>query len=287
MKDINLQPDPTHPYIRLLDTLKEQDVIVIDNIPAPPLIGQAYIAEDCLIIVCHQGRIINMQNEEYALRAHDISILLPDQYAMPERVTDDFIATNVAMSRAFFEKLRLRYPYTRYASFFRRRPPCNLTEEQFARAMSMVNTIRDVSRSESKHRHEMLIQLLSILLNMLGECHVANYPDEEPGKESLFSRFYENIIGHYRVSRELTYYAKLQSLSAKHFATLIKAETGINATEWITNYAITQAKMLLNSRKDLTIQQISFFLGFSEQGSFSRFFKTNTGLTPSEFREKE
>lgn len=282
----NATIDLSHPYIRQLDAIKEHDVVVIDNIPAPPLVGQAYIASNCLIIVCHQGRIINDHSNEYALQAHDISILLPDQIAIPQRVTDDFRATNVAVSRAFFEQLRLRFPYSRSAALFRRRPPCHLNEQQFATCLDLVNSIRNISLSESPHRREMLMQLLCVLLNMLGEYHVANYPDEEAGKESLFSRFYENIILHYRESREMAYYAKLQHLTSKHFASVIKTETGISATEWITQYVVIQAKMLLDARQDMTVQQISFYLGFSEQASFSRFFKANTGLTPTEYREK-
>jgi len=285
MEAINVQADPSHPYIQLLEDIKKHDVVVIDNIPAPPLVGQAYIAENCLIIVCHQGQIINTHQPEYALRAHDISILLPEQYAMPERVTDDFRATNVAVSRQFYEQLLLRYPYTRCAALFRRQPPCSLTEQQFASALHLVNAIRDVSQSNSKHRQEMLLQLLSILLNRLGEYHMANHPGEELGKEGLFTCFYDHIMQHFRESRELAFYAKLQHLSPKRFATIIKNETGIPATEWITSFTITQAKMLLESRSEMTIQQISYYLGFSEQASFCRFFKVKTGHTPSEYRE--
>ncbi len=286
MKEIMVQADPSHPYIRLLDTIKDQDVVVIDNIPGPPSIGEAYIASDCLIIVCHQGQIINIDNDEYALRAHDISILLPDQIAIPQRVTDDFQATNVAISRQFYEQIRLCYPYTRCAALFRRRPPCRLSEEQFNHALDLVNAIRTISKSDSVHRREMLISLVCVLLNLLSEYHITNYPDEDTGKSSLFSTFYENIILHYRESRELAYYAKFHNLSPKHFAARIKAETGIHATEWINNYTIIQAKMLLDSRKDMTIQQISFYLGFSEQASFCRFFKGNTGMTPTAYKDK-
>ena len=41
----------------------------------------------------------------------------------------------------------------------------------------------------------MLMHLLSILLNLLGEYHVANYPDEVAGRESLFSRFFKANTG--------------------------------------------------------------------------------------------
>lgn len=282
----DVKVDSSHPYIRNLNAIREQDVVVIDNIPSPPLVGEAYIASDCLIIVCHQGQIINNQAEEFALRAHDISILLPDQIAIPQAVTDDLRCTNVALSRDFFKRLRHRFPYTRCAALFRRRPPCHLTEEQFAIALDLVDAVRNISHHASPHREEMLMHLLSILLNLLGEYHVANYPDEVAGRESLFSRFYESIIEHYRESHEMAFYARLHHLTPKYFASLIKAETGISATEWITNYVIIQAKMLLDSHKEMTVQQISYHLGFSEQASFSRFFKANTGMTPSEYKEK-
>jgi len=281
------QTDSSHPYIRNLKAIKEQDVVVIDNITGPPLIGEPYIARDCLIIVCHRGEIINDQADEFALKAHDISILLPDQIAIPLAVTDDFSATNIAISRELYLTLRYRYPYTRCVSLFRRRPPCHLTKEQYASVLDLVNLIRNISKSQSPHRKEMLIQLLSILINVLGEYHIANYPDEQAGRESLFSRFYESIIKYYRQSRQMAFYAKLHHLTPKYFSSLIKMETGISASEWITNYVITQAKMMLDSRKDMTIQQISLYLGFSEQASFSRFFKFKTGMTPLEYRGGE
>ena len=95
---MNANPDPQHPYIRLLKAIDEQKVVVIDNIPAPPAIGDAYIASNLLIIVCHRGAIINDDVPEYRLRAHDVSVLMPDQIVLPTRVTDDLCCTNVAIS---------------------------------------------------------------------------------------------------------------------------------------------------------------------------------------------
>ena len=78
--------------------------------------------------------------------------------------------------------------------------------------------------------------------------------------------------------------ADLFCLTPKHFATVIKEHTGINALQWINNYVIIQAKTLLRSRQQMTIQQIAHHLGFQDQASFSRFFKSQTGVTPTEYR---
>ncbi|MBW1996657.1 MAG: helix-turn-helix transcriptional regulator [Deltaproteobacteria bacterium] len=38
-------------------------------------------------------------------------------------------------------------------------------------------------------------------------------------------------------------------------------------------------------RRELSVAEISYFLGFSEPRSFSRTFKRWTGITPGEFRK--
>ena len=133
--------DQQHPYIQLLHSIEQQGVVVIDNIPRPPAIGEAYIAQNLLIIVCHQGAILNPETPEYQLRARDVSVLMPDQIVLPTGVTPDLRCTNIAVSKGFYDKLIQMYPYTRRASIFRRRPPCLLTEEQFSSVLDAVNLI--------------------------------------------------------------------------------------------------------------------------------------------------
>jgi len=284
MKDKTAQ----YPYIELQKAIDEQKVVVIDNIPVPPTIGNTYIANNLLIIVCHRGAIINDDIPEYRLRAHDVNVLMPDQIVLPSRVTDDLCYTNLAISREFYEQqLLLQYPYTRHGDLFRRRPPCLLTEEQFDGVVNAVNLIRTIAQSKSPHRLDQLVQLLNILFSMLGEYHVANYPDESPGKSNVFSRFYDALNQHYRESHEMAYYANLCCLSPKHFAEVIKRETNIGAYTWISTYITTRAKIMLDSRPDCTVQQISDYLGFCEQSAFARFFKKQTGMTPTAYRDRE
>ena len=85
---------------------------------------------------------------------------------------------------------------------------------------------------------------------------------------------------------EMAFYAHECCLSPKHFSEVIKRETALSPSQWISTYVTICAKSLLDSRKDYTVQQISHYLGFTEQASFTRFFKRETGLTPSEYRER-
>ena len=102
--------------------------------------------------------------------------------------------------------------------------------------------------------------------------------------QQLVNRFKDALVSHFQESREVQYYGNLLCLSPKYFGSIIKKETGISANEWISGYVIVQAKSLLRHSQNLNIQQISQQLGFSDPAAFTRFFKTNAGVSPKEYR---
>lgn len=60
--------------------------------------------------------------------------------------------------------------------------------------------------------------------------------------------------------------------------------TGQNLGTYITSYRLDRAKELL-SAGEMSMNDISYVLGFRSQRYFSTFFKKNTGVTPSEWRK--
>ena len=283
--DIN----PHHPYIQKQETIAKQEVMVIDNVTGTPVYGDSYIAPDMLIIICHQGTLWNKDMPDPLFGVHDIGVLLPDQIIAAKEASADYQATMIAISRRFYNRLQHSYPYTRYAPRYRRNPATHLTDKQYDSLLNAIGLLRTLTQLDSPHRPEMLTNLLSIILNVIGEYYVSNHPDNYTlsPNELLFNRFYDALIRHHSESHEMAFYAHLCCLSPKHFSEVIKRETGTSAAEWISTYITTRAKTLLDSRKDYTIQQISLKLGFTEQASFARFFKNQTGMTPSEFRDRQ
>ncbi len=283
--DLNTQ----HPYIQLLSTIHEKDVVVIDNVKGLPIYGDSYAAPDMLIVLCHEG-IMNVHDmPDQTFKAHDVAILLPDQVAISHQVSADYRATLIAISRKFHDHLQHTYPYTRYAPRYRRRPITPLPDLQYQSLCHAIELLRPITQSKSIHRDEMLSNLLSIILDIVGECHARNQISDSYSlspNEQLFNRFYEAIIQHHRESHEMAFYARICCLSPKHFSETIKKDTGISPKEWITNFLAARAKSLLDSREDHTVQPISNLLGFGEQSSFARFFKKKTGMSPKEFRSR-
>ena len=99
------------------------------------------------------------------------------------------------------------------------------------------------------------------------------------------TQFHNNLAQYFREHRDVGFYAEKACLSAKHFSAVIKQETGNTAAHWIHTHIVAEAKMLLHIRRDLSVQTIADMLGFEEQATFSRYFRRETGMSPSEFRE--
>jgi AraC-like DNA-binding protein len=223
-------------------------------------------------------------------KAHDVAILLPNQLGgFSQQPSADYRTTWIAISKKFHDRLQHSYPYTRYAPRYRRHPITPLPDLQYQSLCHAIELLRPITQSKSIHRDEMLCNLISIILNIIGECHARSEIGSSYSlspNEQLFNRFYEAIIQHHGESHEMAFYAHICCLSPKHFSEIIKRDTGISPKGWITHFLAARAKVLLDSREDHTIQQVSNLLGYDEQSSFARFFKRETGMTPREYRSR-
>ncbi len=72
-------------------------------------------------------------------------------------------------------------------------------------------------------------------------------------------------------------------LSQRSFSRRFKVATGIRATEYWQQLRIETAKDLLAS-SNLTIQEISYHVGYQDQGHLTRLFKKSLTLTPKDYR---
>ncbi|MGB4659884.1 MAG: response regulator [Mobilitalea sp.] len=79
--------------------------------------------------------------------------------------------------------------------------------------------------------------------------------------------------------------SRIVDISPYYFSKLFKEETGENFIEYLTNIRIEKAKKLLQNR-DISIKNICADTGYSDPNYFSRIFKKQVGITPTEYRER-
>jgi len=75
------------------------------------------------------------------------------------------------------------------------------------------------------------------------------------------------------------------NISSRYLTDLLKVETSKTAIELIHIALIGEAKNRL-IKKDKTISEIAYNLGFENMSYFSRLFKKETGMLPTEFKNQ-
>ena len=172
--------------------------------------------------------------------------------------------------------------------------PCvQLEEAAAARFLEAAGRIveREKLEPEStvfRQMNERLTSLmrLELILGVLYEIAAGKRPEaEKPSRgEQVFVGFMQSLGRDYAQRRTVADYADDAALSVRHFSTLIHRYSGHTPMQWITTVTITQAKSLL-LQPDLPVKEIAARLGFPEQFTFRKYFKTYTGLSPTEYRK--
>ena len=272
-----------------LRTIEKSEMIVIRDIHGFPVYHRDIISPYLMIYICHAGSsraLYDMQ--EIRFRENEVAMILPNHIIHPIESSPDYTITVIMHSLAFEQEMTQRR-MTHDRNKFHASPACRLTDEEMAQYMKAVDMLEIISNtpiSRYPHRHDMLMAQTDIMAEMLDACR--REIDEEKRtinrNRSVFNTFSNLLAHHYREQHEVAFYAEKAHLTTRHFSVIIKEVVGISASDYIEQYLATQAKNLLLSRPDLSVQQISFYLGFAESPSFCRFFKRCTGMPPNDFR---
>lgn len=267
--------------------IEKEGIVVIDGITQVPVLGEPYSTQNYVYGICHAGKIAAEYNAHHIhYGQQEVSIVYPGRPLWVKQVSEDFISTLVVVSATEFKELSSHITF-RSRFLYEERPTFHLTDSQYANLMNIIGTIRIVGSSEASSRKQLMESLLYVLLEMTDHYRHENETQEELAPQRLSAKFYQAIADHHGKSHSVGYYADLFFLSPKYFSDVIKKETGLSAKHWICTYLIREAKLLLRTRRDLNIQQISDMLGYDDQTSFSRHFKKETGMSPTKYKKSE
>ena len=152
--------------------------------------------------------------------------------------------------------------------------------------------IQEVSKMRMPNMRESVTALISSIFYLMGAMWTdrltaakKNGGDEMSTRSKIVLEDFLLLVRDYHTKeRSLSFYADKLYLTPKYLSKLIKSVSGKSAHEWIDSFVILEAKNLLKY-SDMSIKSIVYELNFPNQTTFYRFFKTKTGLTPSEYRK--
>lgn len=143
---------------------------------------------------------------------------------------------------------------------------------------------RQLTVANELKREAALLQILSTLVDE----HKATLPKEErydyPYQiyvEQAISYIQQNIKSNIKINDIASYIG----IDRSYLTNIFKQVTNISPQEYLVAYRMEQAEQLLKD-KDKTIADIGYEVGYADSMTFSKMFKKNKGISPSEYREK-
>lgn len=101
----------------------------------------------------------------------------------------------------------------------------------------------------------------------------------------VLSAYFEKGMVHEKGLPTVAMFAADLHMSPRYMSDLLRQETGKTAIELIHIFLVSEAKNLLNGG-DHTVAEIAYMLGFENPPYFSRLFKKQTGISPSQFKNQ-
>ena len=203
-------------------------------------------------------RFINSENAEGWLLMTDSSFV----DSAEKCIFDDFSL----FASSFHIDEQRRNELKQIATLFAGRIDCIINKQTKATARRLAETfigivaeaVQDINLQQTKHSHRQMEIVLS---------------------------FRRLLAEHLATSRQPSYYASLLNISTVYLNEVVKGVTGMNATLYIKNEVVLQAKRLL-VHTDLAVKEISGRLGIDDYAYFSRLFTQTTGISSTLFRER-
>ena len=91
------------------------------------------------------------------------------------------------------------------------------------------------------------------------------------------------IVKYYHSNIKIETLALQCNCSIAVFSEVFKIENSVSTQEFIKEYRIYKAQLLLKDL-DLRVQQIAYDVGFENTSLFNQMFKSIVGVTPSQYR---
>lgn len=278
-----------HPLKKINDWLNERGLAVVDNVTSMPTYGEPFVSPNLIIALNRKGWV----KAEYDMHPitfleNDHAVIYPGHILTAHESSDDYLCTLLVISPRFLKTLNQLHP-KHHLFEYHYNTSFHLTDSQFEVMLTCFKMLQTISEQNISERDDLLVIQMDVVARILRNFIHENgkkMVSKDNAVQQTLIRFHEAVAQHYRESREVHFYAKLLNLSPKYFGTIIREATGLGVGEWIAKYVIIQAKFMLRHHPELSIQQISDQLGFSEQTSFSRYFKTHAGMPPKKYRDE-
>lgn len=247
-------------------------------------------AEDSfLYILVEKGEILlGHSGSKILLKSHQIGVFIPRAQLQISGIQDSSSFHLLIVKDTLYGVEIFRYKmYYQYMLY--QHPIISVDEHDFTSMILLMERIHGLL-SYPEHffwKASLQAAFYSLLLEIANSCLKGHDTrvNLHTKKDEVFREFIQLASKNYKMEHGIEFYADKMCMTSQNLTQVITQITGISPVGILRNLLFQEARLLLHD-SSRTILQISEELGFSDQSSFGKFFRSNEGMTPAEFRRR-
>lgn len=270
----------------------DNEVFIFDDINGVKISENPVMLDMPVFAVCLQGSAkVKLNLTEYHVPANSLVTFMPDHILHGYSSSPDFKGIFVAIRKKFAEEmLPDLHSMLPLIMSFKSTPVINLSYAETESLREFHAFLwRRIKYENGAYRRNVIRGLLQSMLYEVLSIYKEHYnyiASRRSHNEDIFYNFVTLVERNFRRERAVKFYADSMFITPKHLTTVVKQVSGRTASDWIDNFVILAAKVMLRS-SSRTVQEISGDLNFANQSFFGKYFKQRVGVSPSEFRNRQ
>lgn len=266
-----------------------EHILLLDEYQLTPVRDYEFIAPENMFIEVLSGKGYVMVNGvKHYVNGHSLITYLQGQKIRISVTSRKTVQRGAAFTNEFMEDMyHSSFKLTDIRTAILMDPVIKLESEQEYGMNTYVSVLRKIAEKEDNPHNLMCAKLVTLAL-FYGPLYVVfkNWLYGDVSRRPyISSHFFELVEQHFKEKLDLSYYACELNVSKVYLHKCILSSSGKAPGYWLNYYRTVYAKKCL-ADMNMSALQIAQNLNFAGLPQFCKFFKKNTGSTPSEFRKK-
>lgn len=242
----------------------------------------------CAILLVIEGEMtLVVDYKVYDVEKNGMAFLIEHHIVNDVSVSSDFRGFHILIDNDFFKKSTHgdKPPTEGVIYNARQNPVLSFSAEEFK---CIIGNVKNLSFNMMRSKHNFQNSLIVNNVPMFAyeiwnkSAGFVRLKVQNAYEECAF-RFFDLVFANFKEQHEVSFYAELLCITPIQLSRAVKRVMGKSALQVIHDIIMIEAKIQLR-KLDMSVQRVADYLNFSDQASFSKFFKKHIGVSPMMFK---
>ncbi|MDX6183875.1 helix-turn-helix domain-containing protein [Flavobacterium sp. Fl-77] len=222
--------------------------------------------------------------DKFEIKQGSLFVLQPGQihhWSLSEDIEGFVIIFSQELYNLYFGQKKIN-DYNFYHSVHNR-PEIVFKKNEIPKILPYFDLLIQENLQNNKLQVDMMLNLLDCINIEISRKYSETYSHQVHSYNIKINMFELLLEQYFTIEKLPSFYAEKLNITLKHLNRICNEILQKTATEVIVDRVILEIKRMLID-KELAVNEVAFKVGYEDYSYFSRFFKKQTGMSPTEFR---